>query len=348
MSNDLLNEMINGLELKSMSKDDLHILGDILQETVCNNSSVFSMLLNSNTAVSVSDIKEAASIEDLIELLGSGISAEINFEAGIKGTQILFFKNKEAAIFANTVMGAELKDVENEPQIGELQLSAFAEIVTQFSSKITTSLTSCLETKIGALSPSVKKQDGKKLDVTSAIAGSPVLMVVYDLDLGLEQTRELYQIISLDLAFDIVEQYKEAKIPNYNMLKGYSENSSQKVSPESLMKEVYASRPVTVQPVKFSSFDNSPSVVGEGKNLDLLMDIKLKLTVELGRTEMPIKKVLELARGSVIELDKIAGEPVELYANGKLIANGEVVVIEDNFGLRITSILSPDHRLKNL
>ena len=78
------------------------------------------------------------------------------------------------------------------------------------------------------------------------------------------------------------------------------------------------------------------------------MDIKLKLTVELGRTELSIKKVLELARGSVIELDKIAGEPVELLANGKLIAHGEVVVIEDNFGLRITSILSPDHRLKNL
>ena len=107
--------------------------------------------------------------------------------------------------------------------------------------------------------------------------------------------------------------------------------------------------PVTIQPVKFSSFDNNEQTYGEpNKNLDLLLDIKLQLAVELGRCELPIKKVLELTRGSIIELDKVAGEPVELYANGKLVAHGEVVVIEDNFGLRITSITEPEERIKNL
>jgi flagellar motor switch protein FliN/FliY len=106
---------------------------------------------------------------------------------------------------------------------------------------------------------------------------------------------------------------------------------------------------VTVQPVKFASFENSEHAQGEqNKNLDLLMDIKLQLTVELGRTELPIKKVLELTRGSIIELEKVAGEPVELYANGKLVAQGEVVVIEDNFGLRITSITEPEERIKGV
>ena len=89
----------------------------------------------------------------------------------------------------------------------------------------------------------------------------------------------------------------------------------------------------------FSSFDNSPAVTSDGKNLDLLMDIKLKLTVELGRTELPIKKVLELARGSVIELDKIAGEPIDVLVNGKYVAKGEVVVIEESFGVRVTEII---------
>jgi flagellar motor switch protein FliN/FliY len=108
-------------------------------------------------------------------------------------------------------------------------------------------------------------------------------------------------------------------------------------------------RPITVQPVQFASFDDAHDIYGESnKNLNILMDIKLTLTVELGRTELPIKKVLELTRGSVIELDKIAGEPVELYANGKLVAKGEVVVIEDNFGLRITNIVSPENRLKTI
>jgi len=106
---------------------------------------------------------------------------------------------------------------------------------------------------------------------------------------------------------------------------------------------------VTVQPVKFGSFEDSSQTQGEiNKNLDILMDIKLQLTVELGRTELPIRKVLELTRGSIIELEKIAGEPVELFANGKLVAHGEVVVIEDNFGLRITSITDPEDRLKGI
>ena len=106
-------------------------------------------------------------------------------------------------------------------------------------------------------------------------------------------------------------------------------------------------QPITVQPVQFPSFDNHLGMKLEGnRNFDLLLDIKLQLTVELGRTEMPIKKILELTRGSIIELDKVAGEPVELYASGKMIAKGEVVVIEDNFGLRIISIVSPDDRQK--
>lgn len=106
---------------------------------------------------------------------------------------------------------------------------------------------------------------------------------------------------------------------------------------------------VTVQPVQFASFEDLNQVQGEiNKNLEILMDIKLQMTVELGRTELPVKKVLELTRGSIIELEKVAGEPVELYANGKLVAHGEVVVIEDNFGLRITSITEPEDRLKGL
>lgn len=113
--------------------------------------------------------------------------------------------------------------------------------------------------------------------------------------------------------------------------------------------EIELDKTVTVQPIKFASFEDASQTQGEiNKNLEILMDIKLQLTVELGRTELPIKKVLELTRGSIVELEKVAGEPVELYANGKLVAHGEVVVIEDNFGLRITSITEPEDRLKGI
>ena len=106
---------------------------------------------------------------------------------------------------------------------------------------------------------------------------------------------------------------------------------------------------VTVQPVQFASFEDLDQVQGpQNQNLNILLDVKLQLTVELGRTELPIKKVLELTKGSIVTLNKAAGEPVELFANGKLIAYGEVVVIEDNFGLRITSIAAPEERLKTV
>ena len=106
---------------------------------------------------------------------------------------------------------------------------------------------------------------------------------------------------------------------------------------------------VTVQPVQFASFEDLDQVQGPvNQNLNILLDVKLQLTVELGKTELPIKKVLELTKGSIITLNKAAGEPIELYANGKLIAYGEVVVIEDNFGLRITHITDPARRLNSL
>ena len=113
--------------------------------------------------------------------------------------------------------------------------------------------------------------------------------------------------------------------------------------------ESSADKTVTVQPVQFTSFEDLDQVQGpQNQNLNILLDVKLQLSVELGKTELPIKKVLELTKGSIVTLNKAAGEPVELYANGKLIAYGEVVVIEDNFGLRITHITDPVKRLSSL
>jgi len=127
------------------------------------------------------------------------------------------------------------------------------------------------------------------------------------------------------------------------------EDSSETMSAQFSSSQNNENETVTVQPVKFASFDDTKSLSGDAaKNLDNLLDIKLQLTVELGRTTLPVKKVLELTRGSIVELEKIAGEPVELYANGKLIAHGEVVVIEDNFGLRITSMSEPENKLNGL
>jgi len=83
-------------------------------------------------------------------------------------------------------------------------------------------------------------------------------------------------------------------------------------------------------------------------NLGLLLDIPLKVTVELGRTQKVIKDILELSQGSIIELDKLAGEPVDILVNNKLIAKGEVVVIDENFGVRVTDIINQWDRIQKL
>ncbi len=108
------------------------------------------------------------------------------------------------------------------------------------------------------------------------------------------------------------------------------------------------SQPVNIQPASFTSFQPYPLQESEAKNLDMLMDIPLQVTVELGRTKRSVKEILELSSGSIIELDKLAGEPVDILVNNRLIAKGEVVVIDENFGVRVTDIVSQSDRLKKL
>jgi flagellar motor switch protein FliN/FliY len=107
-------------------------------------------------------------------------------------------------------------------------------------------------------------------------------------------------------------------------------------------------RNVNVQPVQFSNLNSGPGMQADETNLGLLLDIPLKVTVELGRTQKVIKDILELSQGSIIELDKLAGEPVDILVNNKLIAKGEVVVIDENFGVRVTDIINQWDRIQKL
>ncbi|UCC45644.1 MAG: flagellar motor switch protein FliN [Candidatus Zixiibacteriota bacterium] len=93
---------------------------------------------------------------------------------------------------------------------------------------------------------------------------------------------------------------------------------------------------------------SEPAGETEGRNIELLMDVNLPISIELGRTKMSIADILSLGPGSVVELNKLAGEPVDLLVNQKIVAKGEVVVIDENFGVRITQLMTPEERLKSL
>ena len=101
-------------------------------------------------------------------------------------------------------------------------------------------------------------------------------------------------------------------------------------------------------PAVFEKFDGAGARSQTRNDIDLVLDIPVQLTVELGRTKLPIRNLLQLAQGSVVELDGLAGEPMDVLVNGCLIAQGEVVVVNEKFGIRLTDVITPSERIKRL
>jgi flagellar motor switch protein FliN len=104
----------------------------------------------------------------------------------------------------------------------------------------------------------------------------------------------------------------------------------------------------SVAPASFANFSQGLAPAPAGNDLSMILDIPVQLTVELGRTRIPIKNILQLAQGSVVELETLAGEPMDVLVNGYLIAQGEVVVVNDKFGIRLTDIVTPSERMRRL
>jgi len=105
----------------------------------------------------------------------------------------------------------------------------------------------------------------------------------------------------------------------------------------------------SVAAASFANFSATPGAASTaGNDLNMILDIPVQLTVELGRTRIPIKHILQLAQGSVVELEALAGEPMDVLVNGYLIAQGEVVVVNDKFGIRLTDIVTPSERMRRL
>ena len=129
----------------------------------------------------------------------------------------------------------------------------------------------------------------------------------------------------------------------------YSENkANQPTEPQHFGSSFQQGTVTNVQPAVFSNFEPIQLQQSEAKNLEMLLDIPLQVTVQLGKTKRTVKEILELSSGSIIELDKLAGEPVDIHINDRLIAQGEVVVIDENFGVRVTDIISQSDRLRKL
>lgn len=132
------------------------------------------------------------------------------------------------------------------------------------------------------------------------------------------------------------------------------QETSEELAPESAKSKGKEKAPKDgdhVQMAQFESISAEPteaSGTGEDINLDVILDIPVTIAMEIGRTKLPIRNLLQLNQGSVVELDRLAGEPLDVLVNGTLIAHGEVVVVNEKFGIRLTDVISPAERVKKL
>ncbi|MDU5111169.1 MAG: flagellar motor switch phosphatase FliY [Clostridium sp.] len=368
----------NGQEIISELERDL--LGEIGNISMGSASTALYQLINkpvniTTPKVSVTtlkDIKEAFQYPNII--------LDVKYVSGITGRNILIMQTTDAAVIANLMMGGDGKVSSTE--LSELEVSAVQEAMNQMIGSAATSMATMFAREVNISPPKSKIWRDIGEEISDSIPeDEPIVEVCFDLSIeGLLQSN-MMQILPIDTAKKIVsimmgeeEQSNETvvnsaineaaldityKEPTYEESKQYSEGTQaqsyvayQEPRPiqEQMIQQsapVQQQKPVEVHGASFETLGQGQ--VGEShRNIDLILDVPLEVSVVLGRTKKSIKDILNLSTGSLIELEKLAEEPVEVLVNGKKIAYGEVVVVDENFGVRITSIVSGAERIKSL
>ena len=174
------------------------------------------------------------------------------------------------------------------------------------------------------------------LNVSNSIEDEAMTFTVQNLTVSQYDSGDDFSVLlPLDSGLSVSHNFKLGKdtisVNQYSWIKNTSDDDS-----------------VDVSRAEFDSFSSENGEDGDPRNIDMLLDVELEVLVELGRKSMKIRDVLKLGKGSLIELNKTAGEPLTIYVNNRKLAEGEVVVVDDNFGIRITKLASPKERIKSL
>jgi flagellar motor switch protein FliN/FliY len=340
-------------ELSAIEQDALGEIGNI---SMGSAATTLSVLLGRRVSITTPRV----SVSNLEEIKGQYplpyLVIEVGYTHGIVGTNVLAIREQDALIIADLMMGG---DGLNPPtELNELYMSAVSEAMNQMMGGVATSMSTMFRKKIDISPPSVNLIDfAVASSITNAVATNDnIVRVAFRMEVEDLIDSEIMQILPIDVAKEMVDSLMNAVQPTATTStqppktadtpKVQAAKAQQQIAAAAAPKQQMV-QPVNVQPVQFA-----PLVQGvmpaTDTNIDLIMDVPLQVTVELGRTRKLIRDILELAPGSVVELDKLAGEPVDILVNGKLIAKGEVVVIDENFGVRITDIISPLERTYNL
>lgn len=355
-------------ELSDMEKDAVGEIGNI---SMGSAATTLSILLGRRVSIttprlSVSTLKEIQNEYPLPYLV-----IEVGYTQGILGTNLLAIREMDALIIADLMMGGDGTNPPTELN-NELYMSAVGEAMNQMMGSVATSMSTVFKKKIDISPPRVNLIDfAVDSGITNTVSfEDSIVKVAFRMEVEDLIDSEIMQILPINVAKDMVENLLSAvQQPAPQAPVSASQRPEPAVQPisspvptqapratanTSYVPQAAAPAPrqpqiqnVAVQPVQFAPLQQAAVPLGD-TNIGLIMDVPLQVTVELGRTRKLIRDILELSPGSVVELDKLAGEPVDILVNGKLIAKGEVVVIDENFGVRITDIISPLERASNL
>ena len=325
---------------------DTAVIGNFLSGNVGALSSNLSMMTGGSVFFSAPAVSVASRDEFLGKLPDSVTAVKADFTSGFPGNHVFI-------IGEDTAKGiASLMNKEENIELDDMAMSVLGEVVSQIVGSQITALTQKTGNKsIAAGAP----QAANVPKAAAALPAGNFVAAAYGLNLGDGVQHQLWEIYGENAARDIsaalqaeaASQAKPAAPPGGNGMSGMGMpgmNIKGGGFPGGMMGGMSGANVQSVQ------YPNLMPQIGQREqgNIGLLMDVLMEMTVELGRTKKPIKDILAMGEGTIIELDKLAGEPVDILVNQKLIAKGEVVVIDENFGVRVTEIISPLERMSEM
>lgn len=336
-----------------MEKDALGEIGNI---SFGSSATALSALLNQKVDITTPFVSLVYKEELTDEFPNPHVAVQVQYTEGFSGTNLLVIKHEDAAVISDLMLGGT---GENPTEImDEIKLSAVQEAMNQMMGSAATSMSTVFQKKIDISPPSLDILNIQKGEGTELIPQDDVFVKVsFNLKVGTLIDSNIMQLLSISFAKSLVEELlvpsAEDTAASIEKESDLNEKQTEPPAAEYIQHEETKQAepvhlPVDVQPASFSEFEHVSSTQGDSRNLDMLLDIPLQVTVELGRTKRTVQEILALSSGAIIELDKLAGEPVDILINSKLIAKGEVVVIDENFGVRVTDIISQKDRINKL
>ncbi|MFC0524148.1 flagellar motor switch phosphatase FliY [Pontibacillus salicampi] len=359
--------------LSAIEQDALGEIGNI---SFGSSATALSGLLNQKVDITTPAISVIAKSKLSNEFPEPNVAVQVTYTEGFSGMNLLVIQQSDAAIIADLMLGGDGTSPSEE--MNDIHLSAVQEGMNQMMGSAATSMSTIFNKRVDISPPSIDLLDIAEGEGTDTIPEKDVLVKVsFQLKVGNLIDSKIMQLLPVEFAKELVnellnppteqadewEQSLPLDFPEQANGKEESHQAEASLSNSVQQQEVRQSRTPegpqhlggmqqgneqNIQSAEFSQFQPVEMNQSEQRNLDMLLDIPLRVTVELGRTKRSIKEILELSSGSVVELDKLAGEPVDILVNEKPIAKGEVVVIDENFGVRVTDILSQKDRLKRI